>query len=195
MRSRNPACRGRRQKSHQIGDFVGAASLTSGTISAGNADLEPDSLWRLALTYERRFGAGSFTATARREWISDLVDQLPVVVDGTVYDAVGNIGSARRDVVESALKWPLDGLGAKGVVVTADLVARRGNLIAFVEVKTRKTAAELDFAIDQRRLARVAAAAEVLMPRYAGPGDDIRVDVILLAPGTPPRHIENAWIG
>ena len=76
-----------------------------------------------------------------------------------------------------------------------DLVARRGNLIAFVEVKTRATAAELDYAIDERRLARVAAAAEVLMPRYAGPGDDIRVDVILLAPGTRPRHIENAWIG
>ncbi|MBB4154652.1 putative endonuclease [Sphingomonas jinjuensis] len=75
-----------------------------------------------------------------------------------------------------------------------DLVARRGNLIAFVEVKTRATAAELDFAIDQRRLARVAAAAEVLMERYAGPGDDIRVDVILLAPGTRPRHIENAWM-
>jgi putative endonuclease len=76
-----------------------------------------------------------------------------------------------------------------------DIVARRGALIAFVEVKTRATAAELDFAIDERRLARVAAAAEVLMPRYAGPGDDIRVDVILLAPGTRPRHIENAWIG
>ena len=76
-----------------------------------------------------------------------------------------------------------------------DLVARRGNLVAFVEVKTRATEAELDLAIDQRRLARVAAAAEVLMPRYAGAGDDIRVDVILLAPGRPPRHIENAWIG
>lgn len=76
-----------------------------------------------------------------------------------------------------------------------DLVARRGNLIAFVEVKTRKSAAELDFAIDERRLSRVAAAAEILMSRYAGPGDDIRVDVILLAPGTRPRHIENAWIG
>ncbi|MBW6523106.1 YraN family protein [Sphingomonas sp. RHCKR47] len=76
-----------------------------------------------------------------------------------------------------------------------DLVACRGTLIAFVEVKMRRTAAELDHAIDQRRLARVAAAAEVLMPRYAGPGDDIRVDVILLAPGTRPRHIENAWIG
>ncbi|WP_204307940.1 YraN family protein, partial [Klebsiella pneumoniae] len=76
-----------------------------------------------------------------------------------------------------------------------DLVVRRGSLIAFVEVKTRATAADLDFAIDERRLARVAAAAEVLMPRYAGPGDDIRVDVILIAPGTPPRHIENAWMG
>ncbi|HWK34719.1 YraN family protein [Sphingomonas sp.] len=76
-----------------------------------------------------------------------------------------------------------------------DLIARRGNLVAFVEVKSRAGAADLDFAIDQRRLARVAAAAEYLMPRYAGPGDDIRVDVILLAPRTPPRHIENAWIG
>ena len=76
-----------------------------------------------------------------------------------------------------------------------DLVARKGSLVAFVEVKARGTEAELHWAIDQRRLARVAAAAEVLMPRYAGPGDDIRVDVILLAPGTRPRHIENAWIG
>jgi putative endonuclease len=76
-----------------------------------------------------------------------------------------------------------------------DLIARRGNLVAFVEVKLRKSAAELDLAIDQRRLARVAAAAEYLMPRYAGAGDDIRVDVLLLAPGQMPRHIENAWIG
>jgi putative endonuclease len=76
-----------------------------------------------------------------------------------------------------------------------DLIAKRGALIAFVEVKTRASAAELDFAIDERRLARVAAAAEYLMPRYATAGEDIRVDVILLAPGTRPRHIENAWIG
>lgn len=76
-----------------------------------------------------------------------------------------------------------------------DLVVRKGNLIAFVEVKTRASDPELDFAIDERRLRRVAAAAEYLMSRYAGPGDDIRVDVILIAPGKLPRHIENAWMG
>jgi putative endonuclease len=76
-----------------------------------------------------------------------------------------------------------------------DLVARRGALVAFVEVKHRATDAELDFAIDERRLARVAAAAGYLASRYAGPADDIRIDVILIARGRRLRHIENAWIG
>lgn len=76
-----------------------------------------------------------------------------------------------------------------------DLVAKRGALIAFVEVKVRATAAELDYAIDERRLSRVAAAAEILMPVYATAGEDIRIDVILIAPGTRPRHIEHAWMG
>lgn len=76
-----------------------------------------------------------------------------------------------------------------------DLVAKRGNLIAFVEVKTRATCRDLDHAIDERRLARVAAAAEILSPRYAEDGEDIRIDVILVSPSLRPRHIENAWIG
>ena len=76
-----------------------------------------------------------------------------------------------------------------------DLVARRGRTILFVEVKTRATRAELDLSIDHHRLSRVAAAALVLAPRFARAGDDIRIDVILLAPWSLPRHIRNAWIG
>ena len=91
--------------------------------------------------------------------------------------------------------WQILDRRVRTPVGEVDLIARRGTLVAFVEVKTRRTPAELDAAIDERRLARVAAAAEVLMPRYATAGEDIRVDVILLAPGTRPRHIENAWIG
>ncbi len=75
-----------------------------------------------------------------------------------------------------------------------DLIARRDSLIAFVEVKWRAKAADLDHAIDEFRLRRVAAAAEAVAHEYAQDGEDLRVDVILLAPGTPPRHIENAWM-
>ena len=75
-----------------------------------------------------------------------------------------------------------------------DLIARKPGLVAFVEVKWRSKAADLDLAIDERRLARVAAAVEVVAHEYAGPTDDIRIDVLLLAPGTRPRHIENAWM-
>jgi putative endonuclease len=75
-----------------------------------------------------------------------------------------------------------------------DLIVRKGNLVAFVEVKWRKSAAELDFAIDEYRLRRVAAAAEAVAHLYATNGEDVRIDVILLAPRTIPRHLENAWM-
>jgi putative endonuclease len=74
-----------------------------------------------------------------------------------------------------------------------DLIARRGGLIAFVEVKWRKSADQLDTAIDEYRLRRVAAAVEAVAHEYATGGEDIRIDVILLAPGSFPRHIANAW--
>jgi putative endonuclease len=76
-----------------------------------------------------------------------------------------------------------------------DLVARRGRIVAFVEVKARKTSQELDLAIDERRLARVAAAAHILAPRFARNGEDVRIDVILLAPGHLPHHLVNVWRG
>ena len=73
-----------------------------------------------------------------------------------------------------------------------DLIARRGRVLAFVEVKWRASAAELDFAIDDYRLRRVRAAAEAVGHRYAGESDEQRIDVILLAPGRFPRHMANA---
>ncbi|MFC3174435.1 YraN family protein [Novosphingobium bradum] len=76
-----------------------------------------------------------------------------------------------------------------------DLVARRGRTVAFVEVKWRRTEADLALALDARRLARVRAAAEALVPRFAHAGEDIRIDAILLAPGRWPRHIANASLG
>ncbi|MDM7956738.1 YraN family protein [Blastomonas sp.] len=76
-----------------------------------------------------------------------------------------------------------------------DIVARRGRMVAFVEVKHRATARELDDAIDHHRLRRVSAAAEALMPRFVRAQDDARIDVILLAPRRLPRHLTHVWQG
>ncbi len=75
-----------------------------------------------------------------------------------------------------------------------DLIARRGKTVAFVEVKWRKSEAELALAIDEWRLRRVAAAVEAVAHRFARDGDSYRIDVLLLAPGRWPRHLVNAWM-
>jgi len=76
-----------------------------------------------------------------------------------------------------------------------DLVAKRGRTVAFVEVKQRRSDDAAAMALDEYRLRRVAVAAERLAPRYARPGDDIRIDAIFLVPGRLPRHLVNVWCG
>ena len=75
-----------------------------------------------------------------------------------------------------------------------DLIARRGHTLAFVEVKWRQTVDALALAIDDSRLRRVIAAAEGVAHTWLRPGDSMRVDVILLAPGRWPHHIVNVSI-
>jgi len=89
--------------------------------------------------------------------------------------------------------WRVLGRRVKTPVGEIDLVIRRGGTVAFVEVKWRKRGADLDFAIDEYRLQRVAAAAEAVAHRYVRRDDIQRIDVLLLAPGRFPRHIVNAY--
>ena len=49
--------------------------------------------------------------------------------------------------------------------------------------------------LDAYRLRRVATAAERLAPRFAKPGDTIRIDAIFIVPGRLPRHLVNVWCG
>lgn len=76
-----------------------------------------------------------------------------------------------------------------------DLIARRGRILAFVEVKQRSTAEAAAWALDEYRLRRVAVAAARLAPRYARDGDDIRIDALFIVPRRLPRHLSDIWHG
>lgn len=75
-----------------------------------------------------------------------------------------------------------------------DIVARRGRILAFVEVKARESfdhAAEALLARQRRRIARAAAGFLANRPELSR--CQPRFDVILVAPWRWPRHIINAW--
>ena len=75
-----------------------------------------------------------------------------------------------------------------------DLVARRGAVLAFVEVKSRANLDEAAAAIRPSQRARIARAAQAFLQRHPELAAlSPRFDAILVAPGRWPRHIENAW--
>ena len=76
-----------------------------------------------------------------------------------------------------------------------DIVARRGRILAFVEVKARATEEAAAFSLDDWRLRRVAVAAERLAPRYMHANDDVRIDAVFVVPGRWPRHLPDVWQG
>jgi putative endonuclease len=75
-----------------------------------------------------------------------------------------------------------------------DIIACRGKLLIFVEVKARDTIEDAAWSVTDRQRSRIAAAAEVWLARAGNhPFHDMRFDVVLVAPGRIPRHIPAAF--
>lgn len=73
-----------------------------------------------------------------------------------------------------------------------DIVARRGTLLVFAEVKHRKSSDAAAFeAVDTARIAKAAQWFLATRPEFSGL--DCRFDVIVLAKGRWPHHLENAF--
>ncbi|HEX5455151.1 MAG TPA: YraN family protein [Stellaceae bacterium] len=75
-----------------------------------------------------------------------------------------------------------------------DILARRGGVLAAIEVKRRRdpgSAAEAVQPRQRRRIARAAAAYLLTRPDLAGLA--LRFDVMLMAPRHLPRHLAGAW--
>ncbi|MGE0254819.1 MAG: YraN family protein [Alphaproteobacteria bacterium] len=75
-----------------------------------------------------------------------------------------------------------------------DLIARRGRVTAFVEVKARDSLADAAEAVTARQRRRIARAAEAfLAARPPRSGAILRFDVVLVRPWRLPRHLPDAW--
>ena len=74
-----------------------------------------------------------------------------------------------------------------------DIIARRGKLIAFIEVKARRSIDEAVGAITHNARNRICSAGAGYLSRSGLEGFDQRYDVIAVMPRRWPVHIRDAW--
>lgn len=83
---------------------------------------------------------------------------------------------------------------ARTPVGEIDLVARRGRILAFVEVKARPDHGTASDALRMTQQHRIIRAGDWFLGRRSDLGKlDRRYDVILVSPGRLPVHIRDAW--
>ena len=75
-----------------------------------------------------------------------------------------------------------------------DLVARKRDLVAFIEVKARASLDEAAYAVTPRQQARIIAAAEAWLMAHPEHAEfELRFDAVLIAPRRLPRHLLAAF--
>jgi putative endonuclease len=75
-----------------------------------------------------------------------------------------------------------------------DLVARKRNLLAFVEVKARANLDDAAYAVTPRQQARIIAAAQAWLMAHPEHAEfELRFDAVLIAPRRLPRHLLAAF--
>lgn len=75
-----------------------------------------------------------------------------------------------------------------------DIVARRGDLVAFIEVKARRELAGALFAVTGEAQRRIRAAGDLWLARQADAHRlSLRYDIVAVLPWRLPRHFEDAF--
>lgn len=112
-------------------DFTAqAAGLDTGTVHAGNPNLNPGVDWVFEAAWERRFWtAADATVTLRHFALADVVDRIGADSSSGFYDAPGNIGSGNKDEAAFTLNLPIDRLGLPHGLLTGTATARRSQVL------------------------------------------------------------------
>jgi len=90
--------------------------------------------------------------------------------------------------------WHIMARGWRCPAGEIDILARRGKVLAVIEVKSRAELATAAMALAPRQRRRIARAAEAFLLRRSDlSGLDLRFDLMLVAPFRLPRHWRGAW--
>ncbi len=128
-----------------FGDFVSSASLTDEYVTAGNPQLVPPRSWVAELAWEREFTSGAAASvTVRREWISHVIDRIPVATTEPL-DAVGNIDAGSREEIELSVSAPLAILGLDSGLLKANVLWRESRTRDPLTGEMREIALDVPF--------------------------------------------------
>jgi putative endonuclease len=112
-------------------------------------------------------------------------------------DAARNFGSAAETIATLWLRARLYSILARNYRVQGgeiDIVAKRGSVVAFVEVKARGDLEDAAIAITPQKQRRISRAADRWIAAHPWAMNcTLRADAIFIAPGKLPRHLENAF--
>lgn len=90
--------------------------------------------------------------------------------------------------------YRIEARGFRAPAGEIDLIARRGRVLALVEVKARRSLEAAGEAIAPRQRRRIARAAEAYLQRRPALANlELRFDAVLIVPGRLPRHLPDAW--
>ena len=110
----------RRVSQLNFSDFVSAADLGDDELALGNPSLRPETTITLDLTFEQRFNSiGLLSITGFYDWIDDVEDVLPLLVDPLIdpqggLEVPGNIGSGFRYGMRGQFTIPMERVGITG---------------------------------------------------------------------------------
>jgi putative endonuclease len=113
--------------------------------------------------------------------------------------ARGRTGEAAGAAWLAGQGWTIVERNFRARIGEIDIIAERGDTLAFCEVKSWATlpASELEYAIDAHKQMRIAHAARLFLARHPSlRARRPRFDVLFIRPnGGPVRYIENAFQG
>ena len=90
--------------------------------------------------------------------------------------------------------WRILAVRARTPVGEVDLIARRGRILAFIEVKARATLDDAAYAVTPHQQARIIDAAQGWLMAHPEHAEfELRFDAILIAPRRLPRHLLAAF--